>query len=437
MTKSKPPSSPPWVGVHPQRKGNKNFLTRLGEELHANVGNSQIQPKLKNKKYTPHLRNFVKGVFFIMKKSKLFKTISFSSLALLMGIAGTMAFAPLGASPNNLASANEIETTIEQGLITPKADDPVIYTTESGLEIKWGNAAPTINNSLPSGTYNLTGFPYFSTTADGTTYDWVIIGRSPDTDLFQNTITNYLFSTWKTARNSTIAKGNFGDNKGYYFFNNTYEATTPAGSAINGIIPSKSYVADYTPVTKQVISNPEIDSGCVLVLLNGSSFVGTYNTTYAHPGFSQYKFCNWGEGYNMTIRTTMEGYYTNKSLGLGTITDNIQNTLLKTYECNWENSDGWVWRLEECYHHIFPLCATTNGGSNFMWSTYLTAAQMENGFSQALRAAPTQQGGSSDYSLSGGVYHYKAYYFEGQAHRTATVNATGFSYRPAFVLKIS
>ena len=80
-----------------------------------------------------------------MKKSKLFKTISFSSLALLMGIAGTMAFAPLVATSPQLAKASEmVETTTEQGLITPKADDPVIYTTESGLKIYAGKA-PVIN----------------------------------------------------------------------------------------------------------------------------------------------------------------------------------------------------------------------------------------------------------------------------------------------------
>ena len=68
-----------------------------------------------------------------MKKSKLFKTISFSSLALLMGIAGTMAFTPIGTTTTPIANASEISTE-SGGLITPKKDDPVIYTTESGIE---------------------------------------------------------------------------------------------------------------------------------------------------------------------------------------------------------------------------------------------------------------------------------------------------------------
>ena len=101
------------------------------------------------------------------KKHKFLKTFSFTSLALLMGVAGTMAFAPLGASAS-VANASELETTTEQGLITPKADDPVIYTTESGLEIKWGNATTILGGGneststvLDSG--NLSGFPYFTT----------------------------------------------------------------------------------------------------------------------------------------------------------------------------------------------------------------------------------------------------------------------------------
>ena len=103
-------------------------------------------------------------------KLKVWKTFGFASLALLMAAGGTFAFAPLGAG-TPLATANEsgkTTYTTEQGLITSKADDPVIYTTESGIEIKYGNSASSIfNNSLASG--NLAGFPYFTTSKNGTT----------------------------------------------------------------------------------------------------------------------------------------------------------------------------------------------------------------------------------------------------------------------------
>ena len=114
-----------------------------------------------------------------MKKSKLLKSLGFASLAILMGAAGVFAFAPLGASPS-VANASELETTTTEtgGLIVPKNDDPVIYTTESGIDIKWSNYSLTGTNgnqvglaessgtSLSSG--NLSGFPYFVTN-DGTT----------------------------------------------------------------------------------------------------------------------------------------------------------------------------------------------------------------------------------------------------------------------------
>ena len=146
------------------------------------------------------------------KKHKFLKTFSIASLALLMGAAGVFAFAPLGASPS-VANANAmVETTTEQGLITPKADDPVIYTTESGLQIKYGNAAPsTLNSSLDSG--NLEGFPYFTTASGSTTYTWVIIGRNSNVSKLNTAVKEYLFSVWNANESTTF---------GQYFYQNQH-----------------------------------------------------------------------------------------------------------------------------------------------------------------------------------------------------------------------
>ena len=206
-----------------------------------------------------------------MKKSKFLKPFSFASLALLMGAAGVFAFAPLGANPNNLASAS----TMDQ--INTKADgenikyapsplgldpenDPVIYTTESGLEIKYGG--DTVENSLASGA--LKGYPYFTMgTYGGYAVNWVIIGRNTNDKVFTSAITNFLFSKWKSTNNynSGVIESN-----AHYFFNNTFESSTPAGSAINGVVPSKSYVADYTLATIQPIGNAEVPTGHCLVI---------------------------------------------------------------------------------------------------------------------------------------------------------------------------
>ena len=352
--------------------------------------------------------------------------MGFSSLALVMGAIGTLAFAPLNTT--QISSASEAEMTTEQGLITPKANDPVIYTTESGLEIKYGNAAPsTINSSLGSG--NLKGFPYFTTTSGSTTYTWVIIGRNANVTFLDGDIQSYLFSTWK-SQNASQGMG-FGSS----FFTNTYEESTPAGNSIKAEIPSKSYVNDYPHVNiSGVKATSEIPSGCVLVLANTSTYTGVYNTDYIIAGHTNARLCHWQQEHSkMNITVTMEGYYTNKSLGLASIHSQIQNTTLKTYECNWyaNLSPGWAWRLSTATYHIFPLCASTDGGSNFMWKTYLTAAQFENGTAQALRASPQQ-----NETPASSCYWY-ASYFESSAERKTGVHATGYAYRPAFVLKIT
>ena len=366
-----------------------------------------------------------------MKKSKFLKPFSFASLALLMGIAGTMAFAPLGASPS-VANANELETTTEQGLITPKADDPVIYTTESGLEIKWGNAAPsTFNQSLSSG--NLKGFPYFTTTSESTTYTWVIIGRNSNVSVFNySNIASHLFSSWKTNSTQTYQ---LGATNATYFFKNIYESTTPAGSAINGVVPSKSYVVDTSPL----VDNAEIASGCVLVLANECVATGVRNTSYAYYE-SVYRFCAYRSDLNTDFKTAMQGYYTNKSLGLSSLIDAslIQSVTLKTYEYEWYNGSGWAWRTEPLSgQYIFPLAARANG-STFTWSTYLTANQMKLSVNQWVRGG----GHGNNPNGADSVILNRNSHFPGEYVDTSGVNTKGyandsFGYRPAFVLKIS
>ena len=97
-----------------------------------------------------------------MKKRKIFKTLAFSSLALVMAAGGIFAFAPIGAS----ASTPPPTTTTGLGL-DPK-NDPVVYTTESGLEIRMSNAnkfSGTVTTTTNNGytyTQDLTSFYYFT-----------------------------------------------------------------------------------------------------------------------------------------------------------------------------------------------------------------------------------------------------------------------------------
>ena len=315
------------------------------------------------------------------KKHKILKTFSFTSLALLMGAAGVFAFAPLGAGAP-LATANEsgkTTYTTEQGLITPKADDPVIYTTESGIEIKYGNAVPiTPNNSLGSG--NLKGFPYFTTTESSTTYTWVIIG-----------------------------------------FGGGWESVTPAGQAIN------------TDRLKQTLNNlttlSEIPEACFLVLANDNVATGVYNTSYSI--YSNYKEATYVG--SESIATTMEGYYTNGSWGLSTIKSSIQATNLDTYTYYYANS-SWAWKTNTAAsQHIYPLGSNTS--STFYWGNYLTVDQIKLSANQWVRGQHAATQGSTSYS-GGGYCFYGSYVNSSGAYTAAYVhNSSG--YRPAFCLKIT
>ena len=78
------------------------------------------------------------------------------------------------------AAAQLADSAPAQGLITPQEDDPVLFTTDYGLDIKWGN-------SLISGTADTTtglnGFLYIQTNDGTKNYYWCIIGQAPDMNI--------------------------------------------------------------------------------------------------------------------------------------------------------------------------------------------------------------------------------------------------------------
>ena len=225
-----------------------------------------------------------------MKKSKLLKTISFSSLALLMGMVGTMAFAPLGTTAplTSASTMDQINTKADGENIkyAPSAlgldpeNDPVIYTTESGLEIKWGNASTTaLGGGNEEGTVvpellltgNLKDYPYFTTTNGSITYNWVIIGHNltPGPE-YQK------LSYWQTNKSISATYE--------YFFDSVYETTNPAGSAIKDNIlndyTARNLISISTSLLTSVTKNTtEIPEGCVLVLAEKILFTATYSNS--------------------------------------------------------------------------------------------------------------------------------------------------------------
>ena len=219
------------------------------------------------------------------KKHKFLKTFGFTSLALLMGIAGTMAFAPLGASPS-VANASEIvdqvNTKADGGNIkyAPSAlgldpeNDPVIYTTESGLEIKYGGATTVLGggkdnqniSSLPN-TSILSGYPYFTMgTYNGYAVNWVIIGKSTSGIPSGNTSSsNNVYCTL-----SSLKSTNLNETPTYkYFFQNIYENITPAGAAVTSTISNDLCAHNHTfafntSMLSSIVANEEIPSGHIL-----------------------------------------------------------------------------------------------------------------------------------------------------------------------------
>ena len=222
-----------------------------------------------------------------MKKRTLFKSLGFVSLALLMSVTGVFAFAPLRAVSNGLASANAMDkvntkTDGENIKYAPSAlgldpkNDPVIYTTVTGLEIKYGGES--VNDQLSSGK-PLSGYPYFTMgTYNGYAVNWVIIGRNTNDTVFIDKLQSYVYSTWKnTIKNSAPYTTN-----ATYFYNNIYDNTTVAGNAIDIDSSNKAEVIDLIKATKTVVGNDEIPSGCVLAISECCLGYSYFNSSSSH-----------------------------------------------------------------------------------------------------------------------------------------------------------
>ena len=296
------------------------------------------------------------------KKHKILKTFSFTSLALLMGAAGVFAFAPLGASPI-VANANEM---VDQ--INTKADgenikyapsplgldpenDPVIYTTESGLEIKYGGES--VSDQLAS-SQPLAGYPYFTMgTYNGYAVNWVIIGRNTNDTVFTSAISSYLYSTWKT--NNNVSSATFTTKAKYWFNGGGYETTTPAGSAINGVVPSKSYVADVTKATKSVVGKDEVPSGCVLAVSEKCLGAAVFNTA-AKANYE-----------TSSIKPLFDNLY---SSGLGLTS--AQKALIKSQTIQSTTSTNTT--VTSSSKYFFPFAYTISGYTQaYCIQTYLTS----------------------------------------------------------------
>ena len=314
-------------------------------------------------------------------KRKIFKAFGFGSLAVMMAVAGTFAFAPLGAGAQGGALANASE--IDQ--INTKADgenikyapsalglepenDPVIYTTESGLEIKFGGAtAYTANGGgnetetisyadLSSGP--LSGYPYFTMgTYNGYAVNWVIIGKSTTMPSGTKTNLSYdILTNWQTKTDESPTYKNF--------FEKTYEIVSPAGVAIKNNNLLNDYTArkltkTYPTFSSKVISTSEISSGYILAI--SESVITTSNYANTTTDYSTSR-----------LKTVMNNLYSTE-LSLTATQKNL--ILATTVYSRYYNGSSIITNDTAANQKMFPLAwwdsDEHDNDQNFLLKTYL------------------------------------------------------------------
>ena len=174
-------------------------------------------------------------------RKKFLKIFAATSLALITCATTLLATAPFSTSTANAAAAtnlsNTSQTTSSLGL--DPENDPVVYTTESGLEIKYANA---LSNT------NLAGYTYFTLGEySGEKLNWVIIGYNSNLNSC-------------VADATDQAKGRYDIIAGYdrmdeYF--DSQEYSTPAGLALK---------RDYFAISPLATQSTELSTNCVLCI---------------------------------------------------------------------------------------------------------------------------------------------------------------------------
>ena len=274
--------------------------------------------------------------------------------------------------------------TAENLLIEPREDDPIIYTTDYGLDIKWGNALPNYNYSLGSG--GMSGFPYFTTTKSGTTYTWVIIGRNSSVTQ-TSTLLAQRFDIWKTDKST----------KSTYYQNN--HASSPALTSINSSADTKAIVYDNVGLSRVKSSSELANYASSVLCLSNTPITQVRWTTSILDNSSHstssyaYTIDSAFQGSKNVVKNTCSDYYTNDTFGFGTFKTNLKSVSLQQtcyYVTKYSISgigsyrdDAYTSTSATCSLYFFPLQPNTVSYSsssydvpgNFKFTTYLTAAQ--------------------------------------------------------------
>ena len=328
----------------------------------------------------------------IMKQKRLLRIFAAAGLVMIMGAGVLCGFLiPMNAIHSKTSASEDTPLTPQEQLLNgtlnlDPENDPVIFTTDYGLEIKSHNVGEvpvSTTSSKGSITVSSTSWNYIS--AGG--YNWIIIGSYSSSSYTISTIRGDEYPSSIPDRTDA---GNVllnASNKGVLKINNI---TIPKFT--NAVTPS----------------NGEIPYGCVLCLCAGTTGNSYYDNT--SPYYSYFP--------NSDLDTTMTNIYNNIKSSL-----NILSTPLTTYG---SNSSGTITTYTHS-EYLFPLATNTvNTSQNFCVQTYLNSTTKRDiGASWWLRSGDSY---SSKYIF--------AVYSGGYVYTSNFVTSSNFGVRPAFVLQL-
>ena len=377
-------------------------------------------------------------------RKKFLKIFAAVSLALITCATTLLATAPFGTGAASAAAAESEMTAQEKlaaGTLNLNPDtDPTIYTTESGLEIKFGGA------TLESG--GLSGFTYFTmgefTGTDKVTrpINWVIIGKS--TSGFNTGLNLFSFFQELVEEGPAIPQ----------------DTVSAAGTAIQNDIftPSDTVVGGALNTSSLEKTTEEIPPGCVLVLsedtFEQTIFMSTQVASaagYSSNYISDYS-CETGE-----LRVLIDSYCKENN---GTFSSTlgftqsemrlIQKQFLKTA---WRNPDKVV-EQTIIPAYLFPMASYTcregnyradavseYTSQNYLVETYLDAYRdvaSSKAISSSTKAWWLRTGAYTSIASSSMTNHAYHMRYDGTVYVQEVNLVSSAPYaRPAFVMKLA
>ena len=366
----------------------------------------------------------------IMEKRRIFKKISLCMLSVFIGLLTIMGTACAPVSGNTPPILPEESPPVQEqpspfGL--QPDTDPVVYTTQSGLDIKFGGA--TLENGMEYGTLTgsvaLSGYLYL--TMGGT--NWVIIGRNPNTGIYGVgaggvETTQLTLASWLSETASL--------NKDFQAWVDTYyETRTDAGSAIFGDnisadpVIGEIQIATRIDLSSKEVPNAEIPAGCVLCLSEKNLLTCEY-------WISEFDYTS------SELRDNTESYY--NGYLKGEYDDVIQTMSLIQYVVYEDFGGGGIpapgMPTEDIRTtmtaKLFPL-AYGHSDENFAYGTYLKTETSRISYSSGT-TTPEDYWLRSTYAYGDFLYCFCMSSTSGAPYDDSRAASHGL--RPAFVLSL-